>query len=52
MRRVTLERIREEEMMLESDYEEDEEEYINDLVENEELGADLGGFWAGYKRAI
>ncbi len=51
MNRRTLEKIREEEMMLEEPAEEQDEEYINELVEDGELGADYGGFWLGYRRA-
>ena len=51
MNRRTLEKIREEEMMLEEPEEEQDEEYINELVEDGELSADYGGFWLGYRRA-
>ncbi len=51
MNRRTLEKIREEELMLEPEEDEDYEEAINARIEGDEVTADLAGFEWGYRRA-
>ena len=51
MNRKTIEKLREDELMLDPEEEGDDEEIITARVEDDELDAAMAGYWLGYKRA-